>query len=90
MFVVKAEDPRTCCPQADDIFPLRGKAKMFWERNKVRCACLFPCALRAGEMAFVPELWLYRHGEVCVAMGICGVLTGAGITERVKKCECIF
>lgn len=35
---------------------------------------VFPCALSTGEMAFVPELWLYRRGTVHVAMGTRGML----------------
>lgn len=53
------------------------------------------CALSIGEMAFVPELWLYRHVKVHVGIGMHGVLKEAGIIERaplvrVKKFECIF
>lgn len=33
--VIKAEEPRTCCPQADDISPPRSKAEMFWKKDKV-------------------------------------------------------
>lgn len=53
------------------------------------------CALSIGEMAFVPELWLYRHAKVHVGIGMHGVLKEAGIFERaplvrVKKFECSF
>lgn len=51
------------------------------------CLVIFLCALSTGEMAFVPELWLYRGRTVRVAMGTCGMLKEAGITGRVPYLE---
>lgn len=56
---------------------------------------VFPYSVSTGEMAFVPELWLYRHGKVRVATAM--PVSGQGDWHHskntlfgVKKFESMF
>lgn len=49
--------------------PKRQSWNVLEEKQGEMCLAVYLCALRTGEMAFVPELWLSRHGKVHVTWG---------------------